>query len=321
MNVIPLLMVHSICTSLFCIVLYALDPAGMIPKELIAKIRRLEIRTRSVVENVFGGEYQTAFKGRGIEFAEVRPYQVGDDIRSIDWNVSARMGDAYVKVYEEEREQTVMLVLDVSASGAFGSQDQMKRDIAAEIAAVMAFSAVQNHDKVGLLLFSDRVEEMFRPRHGRRHVLRLIREVFTVSPTGTGTDIAAALQRLTHVLRRRAVVILISDFLDTGYERAIQAVARRHDTVAVEVVDPREEELPPMGLVDVTDAETGETRTIDTQSPTVRRMFARAARERRDRLATCLRKAKAGQITVRTDADPIEPLIDFFRRRNRSRHG
>lgn len=291
----------------------------MIPKELFAKIRRLEIRTRGVVENVFGGEYQTAFKGRGIEFAEVRPYQVGDDIRAIDWNVSARMGDAYVKVYEEEREQTVMLVLDVSGSGAFGSQGKLKREIAAEVASVIAFSAVQNNDKVGLLLFSEQVEGVFPPRKGRRHVLRLIREVFTADPEAHGTDIGDALRYLAHVLRRRAVVILISDFLDDGYEPSLRAIARRHDTVAVELLDPREEELPPIGLVDVTDSETGETRTLDAQSKSARSAFAEAARTRRNRLATLLRGAGVGHIPVRTDADPVEPLIDFFRRRNRVR--
>jgi uncharacterized protein (DUF58 family) len=242
---------------------------------------------------------------------------VGDDIRTIDWNVSARMGDAYVKVFEEEREQTVMLALDVSGSGAFGSQGKMKREVAAEVAAVMAFSAIENNDKVGLLLFSDTVEALFPPKKGRRHVLRLIREVFTATPEHKGTDIADALRYLSHVLRRRAVVVLISDFLDAEYDAALQAIARRHDVVAVELVDPREEELPPMGLVDVTDAETGETRTLDARSSEARRAFADAARTRRARLADRLRTAHVGHVAVHTNADPVEPLIDFFRRRNR----
>lgn len=291
----------------------------MIPKDLVTKIRRLEIRTRGMVENVFGGEYHTAFKGRGIEFAEVRPYQLGDDIRTIDWNVSARMDEAYVKVYEEEREQTVVLVLDVSASGAFGTRRKMKRDVAAEVAAVMAFSAVQNSDTVGLLLFTDTVEAFFPPKKSRRHVLRLIREVFTIDPERRGTDIQEALQYLSHILRRRAIVVLISDFLDDGFETSLRAMAKRHDTIAVELVDPREEELPPVGLVDLTDAETGETRTVDARSPTVQQDFAAAARARRDALAAQFRRAGVGHVPVRTDADPVEPLITFFRRRNRMR--
>ena len=288
----------------------------MIPKDLYQKIRRLEIRTRGMVENVFGGEYQSAFRGRGIEFAEVRPYQIGDDIRNIDWNVSARTGDTYVKVYEEEREQTVVLLVDISGSGDFGSQGKRKREVAAEVCAVMAFSAVLNGDKVGLLLFSDHVEQFIPPKTGRKHVLRCIREVFTAEPSARGTDLAAALQYVGHILKRRAVVLLISDFFDEGYDTALRAVARRHDAVGVEVVDPRDEELPPVGLVDLTDAETGATVTVDAQTPAARQAFAEAAQARRARTAAHLRRVRAGHVVIRTDEDYVEPLVAFFQRRN-----
>ncbi len=289
----------------------------MIPDGLFEKIRRLEVRTRGVVEDVFGGEYRSAFKGRGIEFAEVRPYQVGDDIRTIDWNVSARMDETYVKVFEEEREQTVMLCVDVSASENFGSEGALKRDMAAEICAVMAFSAVLNQDKVGLLLFSDEIEGFVRPRTGRRHVLRCIRELFTAEPTARGTDISGALQHVLRILRRPSVLVLVSDFFDTGYETMLRAAARRHDTVAVELRDRREEELPPIGLVDLTDAETGETVTLDTDDPAARQAFADEVRARRERTTAKLRRTGVPHVPVRTDTDYLEPLIEFFRERNR----
>ena len=289
----------------------------MIPKELFKKIRRLEIRTKGVVNNVFGGEYHSAFKGRGIEFAEVRPYQVGDDIRNIDWNVSARMDETYVKVYEEEREQTVMLLVDISGSGDFGSQEKLKRDVAAEVCAVMAFSAVQNNDKVGLLLFTDRVELFVPPRKGRRHVLRLIRELYTADPDSRGTDIGAALRYVTHVVRRRSILITISDFLDDGYVSMLRAVARRHDTVAVELIDPRETELPDVGLVDLTDAETGETVTVDARSKAAREAFRSAAEAERERTAAQFRSSGVGHVRINTGGDFIDPLAAFFRRRNR----
>jgi len=289
----------------------------MIPKELFRKIRRLEIRTKGVVNNVFGGEYHSAFKGRGIEFAEVRPYQPGDDIRSIDWNVSARMDDTYVKVYEEEREQTVMLMVDISGSEDFGSQAKMKRDVAAEVCAVIAFSAVQNNDKVGLLLFTDETELFVPPKKGRRHVLRLIRELFTTEPASRGTDIGSALRYVTHVVRRQSILLVISDFLDEGYTSMLRGVARRHDTVAVELVDPRETELPDVGLVDLTDAETGETVTVDARSPAAREAFRDAAEARRARTAAQFRRLGVGHVQIGTGPDFIEPLVAFFRRRNR----
>jgi uncharacterized protein (DUF58 family) len=289
----------------------------MIPQELFDKIRRIEIQTRGLVNNVFGGEYQSAFRGRGMEFAEVRPYQIGDDVRNIDWNVSARMQDTYVKVFEEEREQTLMLLVDVSASGDFGSQAKSKREIAAEICALVAFSAVQNGDKAGMLLFSEEAEQFVPPRKGRRHVLRLIRDLFTHEPAARGTDLTAAFRYTLRVLQRQAVVLVISDFFDEGYEQMLRALAHRHDTVAVHLQDPREEELPDVGLVDLTDAETGETRVIDTRSQEARRAFSERAYQRQRRVRDLLRRAQVGHIPVRTDKDYLDPLLRFFRRRNR----
>ncbi len=289
----------------------------VIPEELFRRIRHLEIRTKGLVEGAFGGEYHSAFKGRGIEFAEVRPYQIGDDIRTIDWNVSARTGETYVKTFEEEREQTLLLLVDVSASGDFGSGQKRKREIAAEVSALVAFSAIQNGDKVGLLLFSDRVELFVPPRKGRRHVLRLIRDLFAAEPQSPGTDVAEALRYALGVLHRRAIVLLISDFFDSGYEKMLGALARRHDAVAVHLQDPREEELPDVGLLELTDAETGRARLVDTSSARVRRAFAERAYARREAAAQAVVGAGCAHVPVRTDADAVEPLIRFFRERNR----
>ena len=289
----------------------------MIPKELFKKIRRLEIRTRGMVNNIFGGEYHSAFKGQGIEFSEVRPYQVGDDVRNIDWNVSARTGETYVKVFEEEREQTLMLAVDISGSGEFGTQTKFKREIAAEIAAIAAFSAIQNSDKVGLLLFSDRVELFVPPAKGRRHVLRLLRELFAYEPASRGTSIETALTHLHRVLKRHAIVMLMSDFIDTQFEKPLRALARRHDVVAVYLQDPREEELPEVGLLELTDAETGRTTLLDTSQPATRKNFARAAYARRSRTEALLKRARVDTVPIRTGEDYVEPLIRFFRARHR----
>jgi uncharacterized protein (DUF58 family) len=289
----------------------------MIPDELFKKIRQIEVRTKGLVQNVFGGEYHTAFKGQGIEFSEVRPYQFGDEIRNIDWNVSARTNDTYVKVYEEEREQTVMLLVDVSGSGNFGTQGKFKREVAAEVCAVIAFSAVQNNDKVGLLLFSDEVELFVPPKKGRRHVLRMVRDLFAHEPDSRGTDIQGALDHLMRLVRRRAVVVLISDFFDAGYEKTLCGAGRRHDLVAVHLQDPREEELPPVGLVDFVDAETGETVTLDTRSSEARERYAEHAHQQRADTKALLRRARVDTVPIRTDEGYVEPLIRFFRQRNR----
>ncbi len=289
----------------------------MIPKELFKKIRQIEIRTKGLVHDVFGGEYHSAFKGQGIEFSEVRPYQVGDDVRSIDWNVSARQGETFVKIFEEEREQTLMLLVDVSGSEDFGSKGKFKREIAAEICAVAAFSAIQNNDKVGLLLFTDEVELFVPPKKGRRHVLRLIRDLFAHESRSRGTSLSVALNHALHVLRRRSIVLVISDFFDEDFEAPLRAVAKRHDTVAVHLRDPREEELPPVGLIELTDPETGEKVLLDTNSRRARRAYAEQAAARQAAIEELLRRLRVDRVPIRTDESYVEPLIRFFRQRNR----
>ncbi|HET6569178.1 MAG TPA: DUF58 domain-containing protein [Rhodothermales bacterium] len=290
----------------------------MIPRELFSKIRRIEIRTKGLVNNTLGGEYHSAFKGRGMEFAEVRPYQVGDDIRSIDWNVSARTGETYVKIFEEEREQTLMLLVDVSGSEDFGSQTRMKREIAAEISALLAFSAVQNNDKVGMLLFSDKVELFVPPKKGRRHVLRLIRDLFAHEQQSRGTSLSVALDHVLRVLHRRSIVLLISDFLDRDFEKSLRAVANRHDTIALELVDPREVELPPIGLVHLIDTETGETVVLDTRNRHTRYDFSDRSIQHRAEIADLFKRLRLDNIQIKTGEDYAEPLIQFFRRRTRA---
>lgn len=293
----------------------------MIPRELFKKIRHVEVRTRGLVDDVFGGEYHSAFKGRGIEFAEVRPYQIGDDVRTIDWNVSARTGEPYVKLFEEEREQTLLLVVDVSASESFGSA-RAKRDLAAEVCAVLGFSALRNSDKVGLVLFTDRVERFVKPKKGKRHVLRLLRDLFAHAPEHRGTDLADALDHVLRVQRRRAIVVLVSDFLvpgatAEGLAKQLRVVSQKHDLVAVRLVDPREEELPPVGLLRVVDAETGRAALVDTSSARVREDFAARAARRAARAEATLKRARVDHVTLRTDEDYVEPLSHFFRHRAR----
>ncbi len=286
-------------------------------KELFKKIRQIEIRTKGLVEDVFGGEYHTAFKGQGMEFAEVRPYQFGDDIRSIDWNVTARTGEAHIKKFEEEREQTLMLLVDVSGSEDFGTQYKFKREIAAEICAIVAFSAIRNNDKVGMILFSDDVELFIPPKKGRRHVLRMIRDLYAHPQSNRGTAISTALNRVLHVLKRRSIVLLISDFMSDAYERPLRAVASRHDTIAIHMQDPREEELPALGLVDLTDAETGETYTFDTRHAAAREAFTQHARTHQARTIELLRRLRVDRVGIATDEGYVEPLIQFFRRRSK----
>ena len=296
----------------------------MIPRELFRKIRHVEVRTRGLVDDVFGGEYHSAFKGRGIEFAEVRPYQIGDDVRSIDWNVSARTGEPYVKLFEEEREQTLILVVDVSGSEDFGSGESAKRDLAAEVCAVLGFSALRNNDKVGLVLFTDQVERFVPPRKGKRHVLRLLRDLFAHRAASRGTDVAAALEHVLRVQHRRAIVILVSDFLvpsgaEADVSRGLRVLSQKHDVVAIRLVDPREEALPAVGLLRVVDAETGRPALVDTSSPRVREAFARRAAARAARAEAALQQARVDHVTLRTDEDYVEPLSAFFRHRTRGR--
>ena len=291
----------------------------MIASEILRKVRRIEITTRGLVNEVFSGEYHSVFQGRGMNFAEVREYQYGDDIRSIDWNVTARTGTPFVKVFEEERELTVMLVVDVSASGNFGTRMRMKGDVAVEICALLAFSAFKNNDKVGLILFSDRIEKFVPPRKGRRHVLRVLRELLYHRPDRSGTDIRMALEYLTRVTRRRAVVFLVSDFLAGGFGRALNIAGRRHDTIAVRVRDRRETELPPIGLVEFEDAETGERFVVNTSDRSFREAFGRDRAAVEEELERTLRHGKVDLIDIRVDRPSVRPLMRFFKERERRR--
>ncbi|MBI4870159.1 MAG: DUF58 domain-containing protein [Candidatus Riflebacteria bacterium] len=286
-----------------------------IPSEILRTVRRIEIKTRSLVENVFSGQYHSVFKGRGMEFAEVREYQYGDDVRTIDWNVSARMGNPFVKQFQEERELTVMLVVDASGSGDFGTARQMKGEMAVEIAALLAFSAIKNNDRVGLLMYTGEVELFIPPKKGRQHVLRVLRELLYFRPRGRGTSLAAALAYLQRVLLHKSVVFLISDFLDQGYEPTLRVTARRHDLIALLVSDPREEEFPPVGLLELEDAETGELLLVDTFDSRFRQAFKVQARRQREELASRLRQMKVDFIALSTAEPYAEPLVAFFRKR------
>jgi uncharacterized protein (DUF58 family) len=289
----------------------------MIPREILRQVRRIEIRTSRLVNSVFGGEYHSVFKGRGMEFQEVREYVPGDDIRAIDWNVTARGGDLYVKKFTEERELTVVLLVDISASQFFGCTPRFKKDLAAEIAAVLAFAATRNNDRVGLVLFTDRIELYLPPRKGASHVLRVIKEVLSFPPRSRGTRLAAALEFLNRVTHRRAVAFLVSDFLDTGFERPLQVTARRHDLVSVVIGDRRESAWPAVGLVDWTDAESGKRRLADTSSPEVRRALGEGWAARRRRLLAVLKGSRSDAVEVFAGEPYERELIKFFKLRER----
>lgn len=293
------------------------EPRARITTEQLKAVRKIQIRTSHLVTDLFAGQYQSVFKGRGMEFAEVRLYQPGDDVRTIDWNVTARTGVPHVKRFNEERELTVMLLVDASASQYFGSVRQLKSALAAELGALFAFSAITNNDKVGLVIFTDRIELALPPRKGTHHVLRVIREVLSLRPASRGTDIAAALEHLSRVTKRRCVVFLISDFLDSGCRSALKIAARRHDVIAVVLNDPREAMLPAVGLVELEEAETGARYMVDTGDARLRDAFARqtaAARAERDRM---LRSADIDAIAVDTDKPYTQALLRFFRMRER----
>jgi uncharacterized protein (DUF58 family) len=291
----------------------------MIPKELARKIRFIQIHTTKVVNDVLAGEYESVFKGRGMEFDEVREYQVGDDVRSIDWNVTARAGKPFVKKYREERELTVLFLVDLSASGSFGSVKETKSELAAELCALLAFAANRNNDKVGLIVFTDQVERFIPPCKGARHVLRVIREILTFRPRRARTDIAGALDYLGRVQSRRAVVFLISDFLAEGFEKSLRVLSRRHDVIAVFVADARESRLPDVGLVELEDAETGERVLIDTASREVRMRYESGALGRARALAEMLRSTGIDQISVETGRPYVSHMMAFFRNRERRR--
>lgn len=286
-------------------------------REILKKMRRLEIRTRHLVETAFAGQYRSVFKGRGMNFEEVREYLPGDEVRTIDWNVTARFGHPYVKKFSEERELTVLLVVDVSASGGFGSVELSRRELAAEVACLLAFSAIGNNDKVGLLLFSDRVELFLPPRKGRQHTLRLIRDVLYFEPRGTGTDVAHALRYLNRVVTRRAVAFLISDFVAGDFARELALTSRRHDLVAITVNDPVDDELPAVGMVTFEDAETGEQVAMNTGDPAARAAYRGLMARQREELGRRLAREGVDRIDLRTDADYLPPLREFFRSRAR----
>jgi uncharacterized protein (DUF58 family) len=286
-------------------------------KELLKKVRQLEIRTRGLVNQVFSGEYHSVFKGRGMSFSEVREYQIGDDVRAIDWNVTARFDHAFVKVFEEERELTVMLLVDMSGSQFFGSQGQLKRDIAVELSAILAFSAMKNNDKVGAILFSDEIELFVPPRKGRSHALRIVRELISFEPRRQATSIKKALEYLNHILKRRSIVFVISDFMDAGYETALRIAGKRHDLIGITLLDPRENELPKVGLITFRDAETGLQRWIDTSDGTVRDSYQAYRRSIVDERRAVFIKGKLDAVEVRLDQPYMKPLVDFFRLRER----
>lgn len=299
-----------------------------VPREVLRQVRLIELRTRGLVDSVFGGEYHSAFKGQGMEFAEVREYQAGDDVRNIDWNVTARAGRLHVKKYVEERELTVLLLVDLSGSEQFGTRGRYKAELAAEIGAVLALSAVRNNDRIGLLIFTDRIEHVVPPRKGKRHVLRLIRDVLAFEPEGRGTDIAAALDYAGRLLAHRSVIFVLSDFLEPGgalvageeggaFTRTLRLVSARHDVIAAHISDPGEEELPNVGVVVLTDPETGEEVVVDTGRAAAREAFSRSGTREHAALHRQFRRLGVDRIEVRTDRPYAGALLSFFRRRER----
>jgi len=289
----------------------------MTPDQVVQEIRRLEIMTRHLVRDLVAGEFSSAFRGRGVEFAEVREYLPGDDVRTIDWNVTARLGSAYVKRYHEERELTVLFVVDLSGSMRFGSRVRTKGGLGVEVAAVLALAAARSHDRIGLLCFSDRVERFVAPARGRRHATRLIAELLGAAARGSQTDLGSGLTFLDPLLRRRAVVFVVSDFLATGFEAALGRLARRHDVIAIQLRDPRERELPAVGLIPVADPETGRFTWVDSDDPVVRACLAQRAREHDAALAAQLRQHGVDHLALDTDQPYAEPLLAFFRRRQK----
>lgn len=284
-------------------------------KDLLKKVRKIEIKTRGLTRQIFAGEYHSAFKGRGMTFSEVREYQYGDDIRSIDWNVTARFNHPFVKVFEEERELTVMLLIDVSASGDFGTQQQLKRSLITEIAAVLSFSAIENNDKIGVILFSDRIEKFIPPQKGRKHILRIIRELLDFQAQSNGTDISESLRFLTNAIKKRCTAFLISDFRDKGYARSLQIANNKHDVAALHVFDRRETSLPNVGLIRVRDAESGRERWIDTSRSKVRESYTLKWESHVEMMKEIFTRAGVDHVSLQTGADYVKPLMRLFKKR------
>lgn len=284
-------------------------------KELIKKVRKIEIKTKHLSNQIFSGEYHSAFKGRGMAFSEVRDYAIGDEIRTIDWNVTARFNEPFVKVFEEERQLTVMLLVDISASGLFGTRNQLKRETITELCAVLAFSAVSNNDQIGLILFSDKIEKFIPPKKGKSHILRIIRELINFEPTGSETDISVALKYFTQMVKKKSIAFVLSDFMDEGFSDALKISSRKHDVVALKVMDKAEKELPRIGIARFKDLETGETKWINTASKKRREKYRKQAEERDERLRQLFRKSKTDYAEILTDEGYIKPLMNLFKNR------
>ncbi len=284
-------------------------------KELIKKVRKIEIKTKRLSNQIFSGEYHSAFKGRGMAFSEVRDYAIGDEIRTIDWNVTARFNEPFVKVFEEERQLTVMLLVDISASGMFGTRQQLKRETITELCAVLAFSAVSNNDQIGLVLFSDKIEKFIPPKKGKSHILRIIRELINFEPTGKETDIELGLKYFTQMIKKKSVAFVLSDFVDQGFEDALKIASRKHDVVALKVTDKAENELPRIGIARFKDLETGESRWINTSSARVRANYKAKAAERDEQIRKLFMKTKTDFAEIHTDEGYIKPLMNLFKNR------
>ncbi|HDZ05348.1 hypothetical protein LCGC14_0069910 [marine sediment metagenome] len=284
-------------------------------KELLKKVRKIEIKTRRLSDHIFGGEYHSTFKGRGMTFSEVRQYQFGDDVRNIDWNVTARYSEPYIKVFEEERELTMMLMVDISGSELFGTTNQFKNDIVTEISATLAFSALKNNDKVGIILFSDQIELFIPPKKGKTHALRIIRELLEFKPKSNKTDIAQALKFLSSVMKKKAIVFVLSDFIDEGYEKTLKITGRRHDLTGIRIYDEREESIPNLGMVQMQDAETGKLQLVNTASKKVRNAYAEFHRERVTYFKESFTKSGCGVLDCRVDESYVKKLLGYFKRR------
>ena len=284
-------------------------------KELLKKVRKIEIKTRRLSDHIFGGEYHSTFKGRGMTFSEVRQYQFGDDVRNIDWNVTARYNEPYIKVFEEERELTMMLMVDISGSELFGTTNQFKNEIVTEISATLAFSALQNNDKVGIILFSDQIELFIPPKKGKTHALRIIRELLEFKPKSNKTDIAQALKFLSSVMKKKAIVFVLSDFIDDGYEKTLKITGSKHDLTGIRVFDEREESIPNLGMIQVEDAETGKLKLVNTQSKKVRNAYAKFHRERVTYFKESFTKSGCGTLDCRVDESYVKKLLGYFKRR------
>jgi len=287
-------------------------------KELLQKVRRIEIKTKGLSKQIFSGEYNSAFKGKGMSFSEVRSYQYGDDVRNIDWNVTARTGEPHVKIFEEERELTVMLLLDLSGSSFFGTKNGFKSDILLEISALLSFSAINNNDKVGAIIFTDRIEKFIPPKKGKQHILYIIRELINIQPAGKNTNIGNALRYFSNVIKRRSICFLITDFMDEDYQTSLKVASRKHDLIGIRLFDPMEEKLPQAGILPIIDNETGKKIWLDTSSPMVQRKFNEEVRKKMTYLEKVIRTSQADLVTISTNSDFVKILMDFFQKRTGS---